>query len=77
MTERLFVDKLAETIRRADGNHTMGAGALADALIDSGIFFEAEQAAWREGYNAGNLDGYFGTHSEYDKKFGQGAFYRD
>lgn len=32
---------------------------------------------WREGYRAGNLDGYFGTDDEYDKKFGEGAFSRD
>lgn len=51
--ERLFVDKLAEVIRRADGNHDMGAGALADAIADSGILFELEQAARAEGWKKG------------------------
>lgn len=75
-TDRLFVDKLADLIATFEGGQTNGKH-LADALIDSGIFFEAEVAAWREGYSAGNLDGYFGTHKEYDKKFGEGAFHRD
>lgn len=30
------VDKLAEAIRRIDGNHDMGAGALAEALTAEG-----------------------------------------
>mgnify|MGYP000891971597 CR=1 FL=1 len=51
--ERLFVDKLAEVIRNVDGDHTMGAGALADAIVDSGIIFELEEVAREEGYNQG------------------------
>lgn len=27
-------NRIADTIRRVDGNHTMGAGALADAVAD-------------------------------------------
>lgn len=76
MSERLFVDRLAELIAKFEGGQTNGA-PLASALIDSGIFFEIEDAAWRKGYSAGNLDGYFGTHDQYDKNYGEGAFYRD
>jgi len=56
--ERLFVDKLAEVIRRADGNHDMGAGALADAIADSGLLYELEQAAEDRGYEKGRDAGY-------------------
>lgn len=31
------VDRAAEEIRRVDGNHTLGAGALAEALADAGL----------------------------------------
>ena len=30
------IDRLAEVIRRVDGDHTLGAGALAEALDDAG-----------------------------------------
>lgn len=30
------IDRLAEVIRRVDGDHTLGAGALAEALADAG-----------------------------------------
>lgn len=33
MSERLFVDQLANEIRRVDGAHSLGAGALAEALL--------------------------------------------
>lgn len=33
MSERLFVDQLANEIRRVDGGHSLGAGALAEALL--------------------------------------------
>ncbi len=52
MSERLFVDRLAQVIRQADGDHTMGAGALADAIADSGILWELEQKAFNRGYHA-------------------------
>lgn len=73
-TDTKFADRLAELIAQFEGGQTNGTH-LASALIDSGIFFEVETVAWREGYDAGNLDGYFGTHKEYDKKFGEGAFH--
>ena len=34
------VDRLAQIIRTADGNHDMGAGALAEAIADSGFLYE-------------------------------------
>lgn len=30
------IERAAEVIRRVDGNHTLGAGALAEALADAG-----------------------------------------
>ena len=30
------IDRIAEVIRRVDGDHTLGAGALAEALDDAG-----------------------------------------
>ena len=33
-------DRLAQIIRTADGNHDMGAGALAEAIADSGFLYE-------------------------------------
>jgi methyl coenzyme M reductase beta subunit len=30
-----LIDHIAATIRRVDGNHTMGAGALAEAIVES------------------------------------------
>lgn len=30
------IDRLSEAIRRVDGDHTLGAGALAEALADAG-----------------------------------------
>lgn len=36
--ERGPVDDLAQFIRRIDGNHSMGAGALAEAIINAGYF---------------------------------------
>lgn len=47
----MFVDKLAQVIRLADGDHTMGAGALADAIVDSGLLWELEQEAFNRGYD--------------------------
>lgn len=47
MKDTSFVDRLAQIIRTADGNHDMGAGALADAIVDSGIIWEVEQSAQR------------------------------
>lgn len=46
---RLFLDRLAEVIRYVDGDHTMGAGALADAIVDSGLIWELEQEAFNRG----------------------------
>lgn len=34
------VDRLAQIIRIADGNHDMGAGALAEAIADSGFLYD-------------------------------------
>ena len=31
------IDRAAEVIRRVDGDHTLGAGALAEALADAGL----------------------------------------
>ena len=31
------IDRAAEVIRQVDGNHTLGAGALAEALADAGV----------------------------------------
>lgn len=31
------IDRAAEVIRRVDGDHTLGAGALAEALADEGL----------------------------------------
>lgn len=53
MKDTTIVDKLAQIIRTADGNHSMGAAALADAIADSGFLYELEAAAWRDGYNVG------------------------
>lgn len=39
-------DQLAQTIRSVDGPHSLGAAALADAIIDSG-FFAAHDARVR------------------------------
>jgi len=33
MGEKLTIDALAQEIRRVDGNHSLGAGALAEALM--------------------------------------------
>lgn len=60
---------IAETIRKADGNHTMGASALADAIVDAltrslddhGRFSEHIDAliadGWEETHDGGTLDG--------------------
>lgn len=33
MSDKLTIDALAQEIRRVDGNHSLGAGALAEALM--------------------------------------------
>lgn len=38
------VDRLAQIIRTADGNHDMGAGALAEAIADSGFLYDIRAA---------------------------------
>ena len=60
---------IAETIRKADGDHTMGAAALADAIVDAlvkslddhGRFSEHIDAliadGWEETHDGGTLDG--------------------
>ena len=37
------VDKLAAVIRRVDGAHKMGAGTLAQAILDSGVLKELDR----------------------------------
>jgi hypothetical protein len=46
-SERLLRDYIAETIRRVDGNHSMGAGALGEAV---------EEAMERDGWLVGTDD---------------------
>jgi len=36
------IDKLAEAIRRIDGDHTMGAGSLAEKLVEEGWIYNPE-----------------------------------
>lgn len=37
-----LINRIAATIRRVDGNHTMGAGALAEAIVED---FESDLTA--------------------------------
>lgn len=41
-----LVDDLAQFIRKIDGNHTMGAGALAEQIADWYAAYGREQAQW-------------------------------
>lgn len=41
LTAALDRDELSQVIRAVDGNHTMGAGALADAIVD---FYVGDEA---------------------------------
>lgn len=43
------VDRLANIIRVVDGDHTTGAGALADGIADSGYLTDLFDAGVREG----------------------------
>jgi hypothetical protein len=45
MHDTTVVDRLAQIIRIADGNHDMGAGELADAIVDSGFLWNLEEEA--------------------------------
>ena len=51
MSERLFVDRLANEIRRVDGAHSLGSGALAEALLPFLAEHDRQVAerAWDEG----------------------------
>ena len=46
---KITVDDLAQEIRRVDGGHTLGAGALAEALMPfiRSALVEPEPVAWR------------------------------
>lgn len=48
-----LVEKLAAIIRAADGGHTMGASALADAIADSGFLYELEKRGFDRGVEWG------------------------
>jgi hypothetical protein len=39
------IDRLAALIREVDGNHTLGASALAEALIDAGVYAPSDDMA--------------------------------
>lgn len=51
------VDRLAQVIRDVDGNHDMGAGALAEQIIASDWHAEVIRAAKAEGWSEGFQDG--------------------
>lgn len=44
----IYVDRLAGVIRGVDGNHSMGAGELAEAIVNSGYLEEFWAAAQAE-----------------------------
>lgn len=43
-----LIDHIAATIRRVDGDHRMGAGALAEAIVADGLGKLEETAALKE-----------------------------
>ena len=46
------IDRAAETIRRVDGDHTLGAGALAEALADEGLLRPGPSSRYDGEYQA-------------------------
>ena len=61
------IDRIAEVIRRVDGDHTLGAGALAEALADAGLLtpelpepytFPSGEREW------GTIDGFVNLHPD-------------
>lgn len=65
--DRLPIDDLAQEIRRVDGNHDLGAGALAEKLWPyiEGRLRAANLEGWSEGYDDGRMDAELEYNSGY------------
>lgn len=48
LAERADLNRLSNVIRTVDGDHTAGAGAIADGIADSGYFSELAERVSRE-----------------------------
>jgi hypothetical protein len=53
----MLVDELAQEIRRVDGNHDLGAGALAEALMPwiQSLVEDRAERAYNSGWEQSNM----------------------